>query len=102
MTLPLFDTYLNIVGNGCAVLTAGVAVWFFCWTRAKRKSHVQDVEGFLKNDRRQRSVMAIMKGLKLSEDEVWEACRGSDSIKLVATTDNDGFVKQILFQFVDA
>lgn len=107
--MSCFKDTLNIIADIVAIITGVLAtIFYFQFRWEKRKKRLQ-LEAFLKDDRAAgnspsgtRTVVALMARLKLTENEVYQACFGSDHIFATYAVDRDTRrATEVLFGYMD-
>ncbi len=99
---------LEIWANAASILTALVATIAFVgyhWRRCQKRRKLED---YLRNDKAtakppltgKRTVVHLMGKLKLTEDEVFQACFQSDHVECrMAVDPNTGRATELLFEY---
>ncbi len=103
--------YLEICANWAAILTAVVAAGAFLWYQCGRCRRREKLEDYLRADKAnpkpglsgKRTVVHLMGKLKLTEDEVFQACFQSKHIVCKQVTDPEtGRGTELLFEYDDS
>ena len=100
--------WLGHISNAAAILTAGLAVWFWAYYRCdisnKRvllENHLRD-EKATSDDRGQRSILNLMAELGLTEDEILRASFKSKKIlRKIHVNKETHLADYLLFEYDD-
>lgn len=100
-----FESTLGIVADCAAVLTAVVAVIGYgryllttCQKRRRLEAYLRNVK-IAGEGQGQRTILHLMRHVKLTESEILNAAFSSDRIQPVLAQDDEGRASAILFEY---
>ena len=100
-----YASTLSVLASWAAILTAVVAVvayWQFIWLAVLRRRRL---EAYLKSVRDegqgQKTVLHLMRELRMTEDEVMSAGLHSRKVTPRVTADGQGLADKLLFEYAE-
>lgn len=102
-----YDRVLEIAGAWAAIATACVAVLAYGRYLYNRRDRMRRLEQHLRNEKGlgedggQRSVLHLMRYLRMTEGEVLEAAFRSKRVECLTRQDERGLADRLLFEFED-
>ena len=104
--MTCYECALGMAANWAAILTAIIAVlaygryeWSRCQKRLRLEKHLK-AEKAKGTDKGQRTVLHLVAHLSMSEDDVLDAAFRSKRVQCVTTSDQEGYVSKLLFEYV--
>jgi hypothetical protein len=105
MSVSTIGTFINVFADACAIVTAGIAVWFYVRVKCGENHKRTKLENYLKaekatgEDQGKRSLLNIVAKVGLSEDEILKASFQSPNISRALKTDKEGYAAAILLWY---
>ncbi len=98
-----YASLLSVVANWAAILTAVVAFWAygqFVLSKVQRRRRLEKYLYGVRNDGKgQKSVLHLMRQLRLTEEEVMEAAFHSKIVEPAVKPAKDGLAQTLLFSY---
>ena len=104
--MTCYERVLGIAASWAAILTAIVAVWAYgryVWVRHQKRTRLEEhlkAEKVSGTDNGQRTILHLVARLSMTENDVLDAAFRSKRVRCVTNSDKEGYVAQLLFEYV--